>query len=96
MVARNNPNQKKLKNNCKRGSYRKVSFSSLDQQHQKSLQSEQKWVWLHHPSFQRTGVSVHTELALIGVSEAAPGGSGLNTQAQSYALPRAAGSVRCR
>lgn len=52
MMTKNDPNQKKLKNSCKRGSYKKVSFSGLNQQHQQSSQSEQKWAWLHHPSFQ--------------------------------------------
>lgn len=51
------------------------SVLGLNQQHRQSSQSEQKWVWLHHHSFQQTGVSVHAELAVTGVSEAAPGGA---------------------
>lgn len=44
-MTKSDPNQKKLKNICKRGSYRKVSFPGLNQQHQQSSQSEQKWVF---------------------------------------------------
>lgn len=35
-MTKSDPDQKKLKNNCKRCSYRKASFSGLNQQHQLS------------------------------------------------------------
>lgn len=34
MTTTSNPKKTKLKNNCKKGSNGKVSFSGLDQQHQ--------------------------------------------------------------